>query len=330
LIRLRLQRRGRKKRPYYHVVAADQRSPRDGRVIERLGRFDNVSENKQLILDEERVIHWLKVGAQPSDTVRSLLKQEGIMYKMHLIRWGKTDEEIEAAITKWKEERSEAQAKKDVSRKVRQKSLLEAEEKEYQKQLEQKAAEAAKQAKIEKAKAEADAEDEKKAEEAVAETQAEDKVEETQTEETAAAEVKKEEEVAKAEPDPKPQDTPAAEAETVEETPSEVKKPDAEEEIKTDAEEAEKISEAEETVEVKKEEAEVEEPKAEPETDEDEKEEKKEDAKGESEVKVSTDMNANEAIEHIKNSSIEELEGFITESEDRVTVQRAWETKQSE
>lgn len=317
MIRLRLQRRGRKKRPYYHVVAADQRSPRDGRVIERLGRFDNVSENKQLTLDEERVIHWLKVGAQPSDTVRSLLKQEGIMYKMHLIRWGKTDEEIEAAISKWKEERSEAQADKDVSRKVRQKSLLEAEEKEYQKQLEQKAAEAAKQAKIEKAKAEADAEEEeeKEAEAETAEAEVEEEVAETEADET---EVKKEEE-ARAEPEAKETDTPAAEEETSEEQTSE------EEDVKTEAGEVSE-DEVEEAEEVKKEEIEAVEPKAETE----EKEEKKEEPKAESETRVSTEMNANEAIEHIKNSSIEELQGFVTESEDRITVQRAWESKQSE
>jgi small subunit ribosomal protein S16 len=98
LIKLRLQRKGRKKRPFYHIVVADSRSPRDGRIIERLGRFDNVSERKELTYDEERIIHWLKIGAQPSDTVRSILKGEGILYKMHLMRWGKSDEEIEAAL----------------------------------------------------------------------------------------------------------------------------------------------------------------------------------------------------------------------------------------
>jgi len=74
LITLRLQRKGRKKRPFYHIVVADSRAPRDGRIIERLGRFDDVSEKKELTYDEERVIHWLKTGAQPSHTVRNLLK----------------------------------------------------------------------------------------------------------------------------------------------------------------------------------------------------------------------------------------------------------------
>jgi small subunit ribosomal protein S16 len=117
LIKIRLQRKGRKKRPFYHIVVADSRSPRDGRIIERLGRFDNVSENKQLAYDEERVIHWLKIGAQPSDTVRSILKKEGILYKMHLMRWGKSEEEIEAALEEWRAAREAKEKDEDSSRK---------------------------------------------------------------------------------------------------------------------------------------------------------------------------------------------------------------------
>ena len=159
MIKLRLQRRGRKKRPYYHIVVADSRSPRDGRIIERLGRYDNASENKELTYDEERVIHWLKIGAQPSNTVRNILKHEGIMYKMHLLRWGKSEEEIEEALTEWKEAR-EARADEDTSRKAQQKELLKAEEKEYKKQLEEKAAKAAEELEREKKLKEAKAEKE--------------------------------------------------------------------------------------------------------------------------------------------------------------------------
>src|SRR5690606_6367671 len=101
------------------IVAADRRAPRDGRVIERLGRYDNVSENKELILNEDRVLYWLRVGAQPSDTVRSLLKREGLLYKLHLLRWGKSEEEIEQEIARWKEEKSARDAEKTLSRKER-------------------------------------------------------------------------------------------------------------------------------------------------------------------------------------------------------------------
>ncbi|RAL22905.1 30S ribosomal protein S16 [Lujinxingia litoralis] len=74
-VRLRLQRHGAKKRPFYRVVAADQRSPRDGRFIEVLGTYDPMQEPAALRLNGERVDYWLSVGAQPSDTVRSLIRK---------------------------------------------------------------------------------------------------------------------------------------------------------------------------------------------------------------------------------------------------------------
>lgn len=280
MIRLRLQRRGRRKRPYFHLVAADQRFPRDGRIIERLGRYDNVSEKKELILDEERIIHWLRVGAQPSDTVRSLLKKEGILYKMHLMRWGKSEEEIEEALSEWRESRTSKESEEEVSRKERQKALLEAEEKEYKKQLEEKAAEAAKKAKAEKAKAEAEAAEQAEAEADEDEAVADESVAE-ETDEKAAAET---EERAQAE--------------------DEASEKPAEEEAEEEKNEAE-AGDAPEAA----------------------KEEQEEAASSE---QLSTGMNATDAIEHIKNTPLEKLKGFVPESEDRVTVQRAWESKQAE
>jgi small subunit ribosomal protein S16 len=101
LVRIRLQRHGRKKLPYYHIVAADKRAKRDGRVVESLGRFNPLTE-QGVSIDTERVIYWLKNGAQPSDTVRGILKREGIYYRLHLERWKKSPEEIEATIAAWK------------------------------------------------------------------------------------------------------------------------------------------------------------------------------------------------------------------------------------
>lgn len=102
MVRLRLQRHGRKKKPYYHVVAADIRKKRDGGVIEDLGRYNPVVTPKQITLETERVIYWLQNGAQPSETVKGLLKKEGIYYRLHLMRWGKSAEEIDQAIADWK------------------------------------------------------------------------------------------------------------------------------------------------------------------------------------------------------------------------------------
>lgn len=293
MIKLRLQRKGRKKRPFYHIVVADSRSPRDGRIIERLGRFDNVSEGKQLTYDEERVIHWLKIGAQPSHTVRNILKKEGILYKMHLMRWGKSEEEIEAAIEEWKAAREARHGDDDVSRKAQQKELLKAEEQEYKKQLEEKAAAAAKE--LEKKKAE---EEKAKAEAEAAKAAEQEEAEATEEEKAEAA-------------DEQPEAEAAPETEAKEET-AEVKEEEAP---------------AEEKEETK---AEAEEEKAEAEPAKEEKKADAEEETADAPAQVSTDMNATEAIDHIKNTPLDNLKGFVPEDEDRVTVQRAWESKQAE
>jgi small subunit ribosomal protein S16 len=70
---------GAKKRPSYRIVAADSRSPRDGRVIESFGLYDPVTEPATVRVDADRARHWLSVGAQPSDTVRDILRREGIL-----------------------------------------------------------------------------------------------------------------------------------------------------------------------------------------------------------------------------------------------------------
>lgn len=76
-VALRMQRHGAKKRPFYHIVATDARNPRDGRYIDQLGIYDPRGD-KPLALDEEKVQHWLKVGAQPSPTVKRLIARAGI------------------------------------------------------------------------------------------------------------------------------------------------------------------------------------------------------------------------------------------------------------
>jgi len=69
---------GAKKRPSYRIVVADSKSPRDGRFIESIGYYDPIADPKTLKIDDERAKHWLSVGAQPTDTVRMLLKKQGI------------------------------------------------------------------------------------------------------------------------------------------------------------------------------------------------------------------------------------------------------------
>src|SRR5512141_1180641 len=76
--RIRLRRMGAKKRPFYRVVVADQRSPRDGRFIENIGKYHPLSDPSLIEIDEERALYWLRVGAQPSDQVRHLMSKIGI------------------------------------------------------------------------------------------------------------------------------------------------------------------------------------------------------------------------------------------------------------
>ena len=81
-VRMRLRRTGKKKQPYYRVVVADSRSPRDGRFIENVGHYNPNTTPAQVELNQERVLYWLKNGAMPSDTVRSLLSKQGVLAQL--------------------------------------------------------------------------------------------------------------------------------------------------------------------------------------------------------------------------------------------------------
>lgn len=79
MIKLRLRRMGAKKRPSYRIVAADSRSPRDGRFIEIVGTYDPITDPATINLKADRIKHWLSVGAQPTDTVRHIIQREGVL-----------------------------------------------------------------------------------------------------------------------------------------------------------------------------------------------------------------------------------------------------------
>ena len=80
-VKIRLQRFGTKKKPFYRVVAIDSRTKRDGDVVEYIGKYQPIVTGKQFDVDEEKIIKWLKQGAQPTDTIKNLLKKEGIWQK---------------------------------------------------------------------------------------------------------------------------------------------------------------------------------------------------------------------------------------------------------
>lgn len=89
VVKIRMRRMGSKRKPFYRIVVADSRAPRDGRFIEEVGYYNPVSQPKELKLDEEKVFAWLQKGAQPSDTVRSLLSGAGLMQKLHDAKYNK-------------------------------------------------------------------------------------------------------------------------------------------------------------------------------------------------------------------------------------------------
>ena len=87
-VRLRLQRMGRKKRPFFRIVVTDSRTPRDGRVIESIGVYDPLRQSVTLTLDEEKALSWLQKGAIPTDAVRELLSTAGVMQRFARLRGG--------------------------------------------------------------------------------------------------------------------------------------------------------------------------------------------------------------------------------------------------
>lgn len=88
-VKLRLKRMGAKKKPFYRIVAADSRSPRDGRFIETVGTYNPITDPAEVKIDEEIAMKWLRDGAIPTDTVRDLLKKQGILEKFHNERMSK-------------------------------------------------------------------------------------------------------------------------------------------------------------------------------------------------------------------------------------------------
>jgi small subunit ribosomal protein S16 len=120
-VRLRLRRMGKKKQPIYKVVAADSRSPRDGKFLEAVGLYNPLTKPHTVEIKEDRVLYWLDKGAQPSDTVKSLLRQKGITLKRELSRRGLSTEQIDSEMENWSKMR-EAKSKTSRTKKKSKKS----------------------------------------------------------------------------------------------------------------------------------------------------------------------------------------------------------------
>jgi len=115
-VKIRLQRHGSKKRPFYFIVAANSTSPRDGKFIEKLGTYNPLSVPATVNINRERALHWLENGAQPTNTCRNILSFKGVMYLKHLKRGvtlGLFDEKaVWEKFEKWNAEHEEVVAKR--------------------------------------------------------------------------------------------------------------------------------------------------------------------------------------------------------------------------
>ncbi len=122
-VKLRLRRMGKKKQPVYKVVAADARSPRDGKFIEAIGLYNPKTDPATVDIKEARAIYWLGVGAQPTDTVKNLLSHQGIILKRELMKQGLSEEQITLKMDEWKKlnEANLAAASKKKSEKAKAK-----------------------------------------------------------------------------------------------------------------------------------------------------------------------------------------------------------------
>ena len=107
--KIRLQRHGKKGQPFYHIVVADSRAPRDGKFIEKLGTYNPLTNPAQINIKFDRALYWYSVGAQPTDTARSLLSKTGVMMKYHLMRGvqkgAMTEEQAEIKFQNWMKEK---------------------------------------------------------------------------------------------------------------------------------------------------------------------------------------------------------------------------------
>ncbi|WP_454976174.1 30S ribosomal protein S16 [Capnocytophaga bilenii] len=168
-VKIRLQRHGKKGKPFYWIVAANSRSKRDGKFLEKLGTYNPISNPAQIELDVDAAVQWLKNGAQPTDTARRILSYKGVLLKHHLLggvaKGALTEEQAEAKFNAWVEAKNNKVSSKE-ERLAKEKAAAKAKALDAEKETNEKrkndaaakAAEAAAAATAEQAEGEAAAE----------------------------------------------------------------------------------------------------------------------------------------------------------------------------
>lgn len=114
--KIRLRRMGKKKQPFYRIVVADSRMPRDGRAVEEIGTYNPVTRPGRITIKEERVFDWLNKGAQPSDTVNSLFRRIGVLKKWSLLKAGQDATDVEILTELTETDKPTARAKKTAAK----------------------------------------------------------------------------------------------------------------------------------------------------------------------------------------------------------------------
>ncbi|MEY4928234.1 MAG: hypothetical protein RI894_2672 [Bacteroidota bacterium] len=123
-VKIRLQRKGRKGAPFYHIVIADSRSPRDGKFIERIGSYNPMTSPATIELDNDKALEWIGNGAQPTETVDAILRFKGVKFRKHLqlgVKKGAiTQESADDTWTKWNDEKTtKVEARREASKKAK-------------------------------------------------------------------------------------------------------------------------------------------------------------------------------------------------------------------
>ncbi len=119
---------GKKKQPIYKIVAADARSPRDGKFLEALGLYNPLTNPHTVDVKEDRILYWLSNGAQPTNTVKSLLREKGIILKNDLIKRGLDEEKIESKLAEWQKLKEASATSKAKKKKISRKAKAKVEE----------------------------------------------------------------------------------------------------------------------------------------------------------------------------------------------------------
>ena len=122
--KIRLKRIGRRNRPFYRMVAMDARSRRDGAAIEELGWYNPIDNDKSFELKNDRILHWLSEGAQPTEAAKKLLKRSGLSHRWHLMKQGLNQSDIDKEMKKWDLDRQEKTKTRKASTSVKADDMI--------------------------------------------------------------------------------------------------------------------------------------------------------------------------------------------------------------